>query len=64
VGVDRDRLLHHGCLLTVGGDSSCRIAEIAGSAIFDGTDPAVRRSAWRVEILTEAPVTTELPGRH
>jgi hypothetical protein len=64
VGVDRDRLLHHGCLLTVGGDSSCPIAEIAGSATFDRTDPVVRRSAWRVEILTEAPVATELPGRH
>jgi hypothetical protein len=51
------------CLLTVG-DSSCPFAENAGSAAFDRTDPAIRRSAWRVEILTEAPVATELPGRH
>jgi hypothetical protein len=58
-----DRLLHHGCLVTVG-DSSCPFAENAGSAAFDRTDPAIRRSAWRVEILTEAPVATELPGRH
>jgi hypothetical protein len=62
VGVDRDRLLHHGCLLTVGGGSSCPFAENAGSAAFDRTDPAIRRSAWRVDILTEAPVATELPA--
>ena len=64
MGVDCDRLLHHGCLLTVGRDSSCPFAENAGSAVFDRTDPAIQRSASRVEILTDAPVATELPGRH
>ena len=62
VGVDRHRLLHHGCLLTVGGDSSSPVRRECRSAAFDRTDPATRRSAWRVEILTEARLAERLPG--
>jgi hypothetical protein len=62
-----DRLLHHGCLVTVGGNSSCPFAGSAGPVPFCRTDPGVRQigallGEWR--ILTQAPVATESPGRH
>ena len=60
-----DRLLHHGPLVAVRGDSSCPLAECRAGLLRDRPgSPTDRRSAWRVEMLTEAPVATESPGRH
>ena len=64
MAVDRDRWLHHGCPVTVGGDGSCPFAESAGSAPFLQDRPGNPALCLGVEIVTEAPVATELRGRH
>jgi hypothetical protein len=53
-----DRLLHRGCLVTVGGDSSCPFAESVGPVPLTDRpgSPTDRRSAWRVENLNQTSV--------